>query len=265
MVLIRLAQVVASVAIICSLAVPQALAQPDFGPEYTPTRFGPMGPAGKDMLVKVRLAGLWEGPAGRLGLEKSANPLVKEAGRHLVMGHTELDAKVLELGRTLNVQLPSEANADQQGWIAEMTNAPAGSAEFDRIFANRLRAAHGGVYKFLAVVRTGTRNTLIRDFAKRCMEVVLDHIQVLESTGMVDFNDTKAIPLAALAAPAASSTPTPAVPQPAPTVPRAQNIAQGNESGGSDVLLGVLAIVAVAGAIYLWIGGWPRRSRSSRQ
>ena len=266
--LTRLIQVVSALAVICSLAVPQALAQPDFGPEYTQTRFGPMGPAGRDMLVKVRLAGLWEGPAGRLGLQKSANPLVKEAGRHLIDGHAELDAKVLELGRTLGVELPGEANADQQGWIAEMTNAPAGSVEFDRIFANRLRAAHGGVYKFLAVVRTGTRNTAIRDFAKRCMEVVLDHIQVLEATGMVDFNDTEAIPLAALAAaPAksASSAPTAVVPETVPNLPSTQNLAQENESGFSDALLGVLVMVAVVGGIYLWTGGRPRGRRSARR
>jgi putative membrane protein len=264
-VLTRLAQVVTALAIICSVTVPSAFAQPDFGSEYTQTQFGPMGPAGRDMLVKVRLAGLWEGPAGRLGLEKSASPLVKEASRHLINGHAELDAKVLELGRTLNVPLPSEANADQQGWIAEMTNAPAGSVEFDRIFANRLRAAHGGVYKFLAVVRTGTRNTLIRDFAKRCMEVVLDHIQVLEATGAVDFTDTKAIPLAAIAAPPASSAPAPAVPRAVPNVPRTQNIAQENQSDGSDAVLGILVMVAVVGGIYLWTGGRPRRSRASRQ
>ncbi|MEV6236670.1 DUF4142 domain-containing protein [Lentzea sp. NPDC051838] len=259
--LTRLAQVVAALTVICSLSVPPASAQPDFGPDYTPTQFGPMGPAGRDMLVKVRLAGLWEGPAGRLGLEKSANPLVKEAGRHLINGHAELDAKVLELGRTLNVSLPTEANSDQQGWIAEMTNAPAGSTEFDRIFANRLRAAHGGVYKFLAVVRTGTRNTAIRDFAKRCMEVVLDHIQVLEATGMVDFEDTKAIPLAALAAPAPSPTVVPTVPQVVPNLPKTQNIAQQEENNDfSDGLLGILVLAAVAGGIYLWSSGRPRRS-----
>lgn len=262
--LTRLAQVVTAVAVICSLATPSAFAQPDFGSDYTQTRFGPMGPAGRDMLVKVRLAGLWEGPAGRLGLEKSSNPAVKEAGRHLINGHAELDAKVLELGRTLNVPLPTEANADQRGWITEMTSAPAGSVEFDRVFANRLRAAHGGVYKFLAVVRTGTRNTLIRDFAKRCMEVVLDHIQVLEATGMVDFDDTEAIPLAAIAAPAPSSAPVPTVAQAVPNAPRTQNVAQENEGGTSDAVLGLVVIAAVIGGIYLWTGGRPR-SRSSRQ
>ncbi|HEX6342397.1 hypothetical protein [Umezawaea sp.] len=81
--------------------------------------------------------------------------------------------------------------------------APTGSAEFDQVFANRLRAARGGVFTFLAQILSSTRNTEIRAFAERRMEVVLDHIQVIEATGMVDFDDTEAIPLPALAAPAA--------------------------------------------------------------
>lgn len=131
------------------VGAPPAFAQPNLGPDYVQTPFGPMGPAGRDLLQKVALAVLWEGPAGRMGLEKSANPKVQEASRHLIDGHADLDRRTVELARTLN----------------EMAAAPARGAEFDRIFANRLRAAHGGVYKFLASVRTGTRNTAIRDYA----------------------------------------------------------------------------------------------------
>ncbi|GLZ28047.1 hypothetical protein Lesp02_02370 [Lentzea sp. NBRC 105346] len=267
--IIRLCRVVLALLATCLVLVPAAGAQPQFGPGYTQTPFGPLGPAGRDMLVKVRLAGLWEGPGGRLGMEKSANPRVREAGRHLVGGHEELDRKVLELGRALGVELPTEPNADQRGWIAEMTAAPARSVEFDRVFANRLRAAHGGVYKFLAVVRTGTRNTLIRDFAKRCMEVVLDHIQVLEATGMVDFTDTQAIPLATVAAsPPGSARPTAG--QVAPDGRGSQNVAQNApsrdfEGSGSDALLGLGVVAAVVVGIYLWTGGgWRRSSKRKR-
>ncbi|MFI6094575.1 DUF4142 domain-containing protein [Lentzea sp. NPDC051213] len=231
------------------LGAPPAFAQPDLGPEFTPTQFGPMGPAGRDLLVKVALAGLWEGPAGRMGLEKSASPKVQEAGRHLIEGHADLDRRTVELARTLNVPLPTQPNADQQGWLDEMTAAPARSPEFDRIFANRLRAAHGGVYKFLASVRTGTRNTAIRDYAKVCMDTVLDHMTVLEATGAVDFSDTKAIPIALVAAPASSTPPVAPPRQP-------QTVAQPQESGGiPDGLLGLGVLAAVAICLYLWTGG----------
>ncbi|WP_158853411.1 DUF4142 domain-containing protein [Saccharothrix deserti] len=238
--------------------------------ETTETEWGPLGPAGRDMLVKVQLAGLWEGPAGRLGLEKSANPKVKEASRHLIAGHEELDRKVAELGRLLQVELPTESNADQKRWIAEMTEAPAGSVEFDRIFANRLRAAHGGVFKFLAQVRSGTRNTLIRSFAERCMTVVLDHITVLEATGLVDFDDTEAIPLATLAVAAAPTTgaaaPAPGVRRTTP-VPQPTAAASADTSGTvRDTLLGGALLLTLGAMVFFWIrgsgsGGVSRRNR----
>lgn len=242
------------------LGSPSAFAQPDLGPDYVQTQFGPMGPAGRDLLQKVALAGLWEGPAGRMGLEKSANPLVQEAGRHLIEGHADLDRRTVQLARTLGVDLPTQPNADQQGWLDEMQAAPARSAEFDKVFANRLRAAHGGVYKFLATVRTGTRNTAIRDYAKVCMDTVLDHMTVLEATGMVDFNDTKAIPLALVAQPSSAAPVTP--PRQAPVVSQntSQRQQQQDVGGVPDGLIGLGVLVASAIVIWLWSGG-----RSSRK
>ncbi|MFD5827730.1 DUF4142 domain-containing protein [Lentzea sp. NPDC060358] len=240
------------------LGAPAASAQPDLGPDYVQTRFGPMGPAGRDLLQKVALAGLWEGPAGRMGLEKSASPLVQEAGRHLIEGHADLDRRTAELARTFGVELPTQPNEAQQGWLDEMQAAPARSQEFDRVFANRLRAAHGVVYKFLATVRTGTRNTAIRDYAKVCMDTVLDHMTVLEATGVVDFADTEAIPLALVAQPS-SAAPSPTLP------PRASqqvvtSAPQPDDDGVPDGLLGLGVVVAVVGGIWLWSGG-----RSSRK
>jgi predicted outer membrane protein len=241
------------------LGSPSAFAQPDLGPDYVQTQFGPMGPAGRDLLQKVALAGLWEGPAGRMGLEKSANPLVQEAGRHLIEGHADLDRRTVQLARTLGVDLPTQPNADQQSWLNEMQAAPARSPEFDRVFANRLRAAHGVVYKFLATVRTGTRNTAIRDYAKVCMDTVLDHMTVLEATGMVDFADTKAIPLALVAQPSSAAPTTPPRQAPAPVV--RQNSSQQQDAGGvPDGLIGLAVLVGSAVVIWLWSGG-----RSSRR
>ncbi|WP_285641568.1 DUF4142 domain-containing protein [Lentzea sp. NBRC 102530] len=240
------------------LGAQPALAQPDLGPDYVQTSFGPMGPAGRDLLQKVALAGLWEGPAGRMGLEKSANPKVREAGRHLIDGHADLDRRTLELSRTFGVQLPTQPNEAQQGWLGEMQAAPAKSQEFDRVFANRLRAAHGVVYKFLATVRTGTRNTAIRDYAKVCMDTVLDHMTVLEATGMVDFADTDAIPLALVAQPS-SAAPTPSIP-PLPQPNSQYQQAQSQEQGIPDGAIGLGVLALVVAGLWFWTSG-----RSSRR
>jgi predicted outer membrane protein len=146
----------------------------------------PLSDTDKDFLVRVRQAGLWEGPAGQQAQTRSQNPAVKEAGQHMMAGHAELDAKVLAIGAQLNVPLPSQPSDAQRGWLAEMAAARTPD-QFDQVFANRLRAAHGVVYGFVAQIRAGTRNSIIRAFAQRTMEVVLDHIRMLERTGLVDY------------------------------------------------------------------------------
>jgi predicted outer membrane protein len=150
------------------------------------TPAGPLTAADRDFLVRVRLAGLWEGPAGRLAQQRTDSPLVRTAGQHLIDGHAELDAKVLALSGTLGVGLPTRPNRDQQGWLGEMSGASTQQA-FDQVFVDRLRAAHGIVYAFVAAVRADTGNSAIRAFAQRVMEVVLDHITVLERTGLVRY------------------------------------------------------------------------------
>src|ERR671916_2763428 len=46
-------------------AVTAATAAPDNG--WTQTQWGPLGPADRDLLIKVRQAGLWGGAAGEQG------------------------------------------------------------------------------------------------------------------------------------------------------------------------------------------------------
>ncbi|MFJ8961889.1 DUF4142 domain-containing protein [Lentzea sp. NPDC102401] len=239
------------------LGAQPAFAQQDLGPDYVQTQFGPMGPAGRDLLQKVALAGLWEGPSGRMGLDKSANPKVQEAGRHLIEGHADLDRRTVELARTFNVQLPTQPNESQQGWLNEMQAAPARSPEFDRVFANRLRAAHGVVYKFLATVRTGTRNTAIRDYAKVCMDTVLDHMTVLEATGLVDFADTEAIPLALVAQPSSIA---PSAPVGVPQRNTQYSQQQQQADGVPDGLIGLGVLALVVAGLWFWTSG-----RSSRR
>jgi predicted outer membrane protein len=163
------------------------------GTNMVQTSRGPMTDSGRDFLRKVRLAGLWEGPSGRQAQERAGSDAVREAGQHLIDGHAELDATVLQVAAELGVDLPDEPNADQQAWMAEMTNART-PQQYDQVFVRRLRAAHGTVYGLVAQIRAGTRNDLIRAFAQRAMEVVLDHITMLERTGLVNFEALPAPP-----------------------------------------------------------------------
>ncbi|MDF9811501.1 DUF4142 domain-containing protein [Streptomyces sp. SPB162] len=149
------------------------------------TQYGPLTPTDRDFVRKVRLAGLWEGPAGHQAQQRGTQESIRTAGRHLIDGHTELDARVLQVGQALHVDLPNQPNADQRGWLAQMDAAQ--GAEYDRVFVNLLRRAHGKVFALVAQVRGQTRNSMVRSLATRANTVVLDHISVLEESGLVDY------------------------------------------------------------------------------
>jgi predicted outer membrane protein len=163
---------------------------------WTMTATGPLGPADREFLTKVRQAGLWEGPAGQMAQGRAADEHVKEVGKQLAADHIGLDQQVRQISAQLGVPLPDKPSDEQQGWLNELNGAT--GTDFDGIFANRLRAAHGKVFALVSSIRSGTRNDLVRTFAQTAVVVVMKHMTLLESIGNVDFN---ALPTPGLAAP----------------------------------------------------------------
>lgn len=158
------------------------VASADDGP-VVDTSWGPLTASDRDLLVRVKLAGSWEVPAGDMAQTHSSDERVQAVGRVLATDHRRLDEEVAVAARKLQVQLPDQPNLNQRNWLAEMT--PERGHAFDETFANRLRTAHGQVFAIVANVRAGTRNTLVRAFASEATDVVMKHMSLLESTGLV--------------------------------------------------------------------------------
>lgn len=152
---------------------------------WVQTEWGPLGPADRDLLVKVRLAGLWEGPTGEQAQQQASSEHVREVGGILAAEHADLDQRVRDVAGRLGVLLPSAPSPLHLDWMDEIS-ARTGT-EYDRIFVERLRQAHGTVLPVIAEVRAGTRNALVREFAATADEFVSRHIAHLESTGLVDY------------------------------------------------------------------------------
>ena len=148
------------------------------------TNYGPLTEADRDFVVKVRAAGLWEHPLGLLAMERGTTPEMKEAGEHLVVGHGRLDASCRKISLELGITLPNQASPQQQGFV-ETVKATSGK-EFDSTAVNIMRVTHGQIFPAIAKIRANTRNTLIRQLADQANDTVLDHITVLEKTGLVN-------------------------------------------------------------------------------
>ena len=216
---------------------------------------GAVSDADRDFAVKVRLAGLWEIPAGEMAEEKSDNPRIRAIGRDIASQHVALDKLVRDAAKKLDVTLPNKPNADQQKWLAEMRDAE--GEEFDKVYIDRLRAAHGKIFPAIATIRASTRNDTVRKLAQRTNQFVMTHMTLLESSGIVNFAALPtAPPPAAAAGGTAGGTP----------VQAAAQTSTDPSIGGSPVL--AMVLVGIASAVvsgftirHLFPAGRARRPR----
>ncbi|MED7825392.1 DUF4142 domain-containing protein [Streptomyces chiangmaiensis] len=171
---------------------------------------GPLTEADRDFVVKVRAAGLWEFPSGELALKKGTTPAVRTAGQHLINGHADLDATCRKVAAELGITLPNQPSPQQQEFVATLT-ADQGK-KFDQDLANILRVTHGQIFPVIATVRATTKNTLVRRLADQANDTVLDHITVMEQTGLVNFDSVLFQETTPPKLPKSSMTPPPPAP-----------------------------------------------------
>jgi predicted outer membrane protein len=182
---LRIVLVVLFGGLLALLAAPSA-AHADAGDRWTDTPYGPLGPGDRELVIRVKLANLWEIPAGRLAQDHAGSARTKDVGRQLERDHLGLDVQVKELAPQLGITLPDKPTVEQQAWVAELTRKR--GTDFDIAFANLLRSAHGQIFAMVANVRAGSRNDSVRAFAETANNVVMKHMALLESTGRVDYD-----------------------------------------------------------------------------
>lgn len=145
---------------------------------------GEATPLDREFMTVIRFANLWEIPMGQLAAKRGTTDVIKDVGTQIANDHTQLDVAIKDLAAKFNQPLPDTATSSQQNWMNDISSKT--GTEFDRTFVDRLRAAHGTVFGLVAEVRAGTRNETIRAFAETANVIVMKHMRLLESTGLVD-------------------------------------------------------------------------------
>jgi predicted outer membrane protein len=153
---------------------------------------GEVTAADRDFVTRVRLAGLWEIPAGDMAQERSQDARIQAIGRTIAGQHKALDELTRAAAAKLKIDLPDKPNSDQQKWLGEMRDAT--GTDFDQIYIDRLRAAHGKIFPAIATIRASTRNDTVRRLAQQANQFVMTHMTLLESSGIVDFQGLPTAP-----------------------------------------------------------------------
>lgn len=202
---------------------------------WMPTRWGPLGPADRDLLVMIRQAGLSSGSSGQQAQKQGSNPQVRTVAKRLLVDYGDLDKQVRAVAGKLGVPVPDQPTVQQQSWLKELSGQS--GPKYDRMFAQYLRVTDGEVLQAITAVRAGTRNELIRSFAANAATLVNRHMDALERTGLVDYSK--------LPAPRAEVAPA-SPPQP---IDQVVNLTPVRATAGNNANAMIAALVSVAGVL----------------
>jgi predicted outer membrane protein len=137
------------------------------------------------LLVGLRQAGLWEIPAARIAAQQGTTPKIRQAGQKIATEQAQLDNLTVDAAKSLGAITPSTPTAQQQGLLDQLQAA--GGSQFDQLFVSSLRDAYGFLYPIIGEVRASTRNVVIRQLADQANVSVIHYMQILESTGLVQY------------------------------------------------------------------------------
>jgi predicted outer membrane protein len=144
-----------------------------------------MSTSDRDMLIKIRQADLWVGPAGEQAAQRAARPGVRDVGGKLAAEHAQLDAELRGAAARLGLVLPSQPSDAQRVWLGQINSSS--PADYDATLVNLVRGADGEMVPLIEGVRSGTQNELVRRVAIDAGRLFARHMSYLESTGLVDY------------------------------------------------------------------------------
>ena len=137
------------------------------------------------LLNGVRQAGLWEIPAGQMAAQKGTTAKVRQVGQMIANQHVQLDQLTVDAANKLGATLPATPTAQQQGFLTQLQAAK--GIQFDQMFVTFLRGTHGFIFPVISAVRASTHNEIVRQLAAQASIFVMHHMQMLESTGLVQY------------------------------------------------------------------------------
>jgi predicted outer membrane protein len=206
------------------------------------TQWGPLGPADRDLLVMVRQTGAYGGLSGRRAQQQGSSAALRAIAKRIGVDDDTLDTQVRSIAAKLGVPLPEHPTAQQQDWMRELSGRS--GADFDRMFAQRLRLTDGEALPIITSVRAGTRNKLIRSFATNAATLVSRQMEYLESTGLVDYSRLPApLPPAAMSPSAGRGQ---HIDQVVHATPAPPSDPPAGASAGNDVNAMVAALILIA-------------------
>jgi putative membrane protein len=131
-------------------------------------------------MTKAAQGGMAEVEMGRLAVEKSSNPQVKQFGQRMVNDHTNANRELKQIASQKQVTLPTEMDAKQQSTMNRLSKLS--GAQFDRAYMQDMVKDHEeDVAEFQREANNGS-DPDVKAFAGKTLPTLKSHLQSAEDT-----------------------------------------------------------------------------------
>jgi putative membrane protein len=134
-------------------------------------------PAASVFVKKAALDGMTEVEAGKLALDKSKDPKIREFAERMVKDHTKAGAELESIAKAKGLAAPKTLDAEHQAMVESLKSKS--GQEFDHAYAVHMNMDHS---KAIALFESATKSTdsELAGFAQKTLPTLKEHKQLAQ-------------------------------------------------------------------------------------
>jgi len=135
-------------------------------------------PTGKAFINKAAEINLGEIALGRLAVEKSNDPAIRDFGNRMVQDHTQAEGELQTLAKKEGVTLPTKPGPAVSSLEQQLSSSS--EQQFNKLYMDHMLSGHkGAIDTFENEIEHGN-SPAIKDYAETVLPVIQDHVRIAE-------------------------------------------------------------------------------------
>lgn len=131
-----------------------------------------------EFATKAAVGGMAEVEFGKLALEKTSNPQIKDFANMMVLDHGKANEELMAIAKMKNITLPAALDDDHQKKMNEL-NSKTGS-DFDKAYVEAMVDGHEKTLKLMENQAKDGKDADLKAFASKTAPVVQTHLNLIK-------------------------------------------------------------------------------------
>lgn len=127
--------------------------------------------------TQAAVGGMAEVELGKLALEKSSNPQVKEFATMMVKDHGMANTELMAIAKQKNITLPSTVDDEHKKKIDGLSKKS--GADFDKAYVDAMVSGHKSTLKLMEDELRDAKDTDLKAFATKTAPIVQSHLVMI--------------------------------------------------------------------------------------